>query len=94
MGKIEEGEVTWTCSRGHLWPPIAIIAHGDEEGARANVVGIELHKLDVWSSACGQLQMSPAKCKTCPYVEKNGVLVVKPGGKAIRPVYVKSKRTK
>ena len=87
--ELENGDKL-TCSRGTLWPPIDAIIYGDSHQARAYVTSRVYAAIRVWEQACGIKAMSLDKCPTCPYVLRNGELVVRPGGKGLKPQTTKA----
>lgn len=91
MGTLKQGNGDeLSCSRGTMWPPIEAIIYGGAIEARPRISEQKYNEIRVWEQACGLRAMSPEKCPSCPYVNVNGELAVKPGGKGPKPQTVKS----
>lgn len=86
MGVLKLDGKELTCSRGTLWPPSAVLFHGDNaQECRPLVTELEYQRILVWERVCGQRTMSKDKCPSCPYVEVDGVLAKPPGGTGPKP---------
>jgi hypothetical protein len=92
IGSFELEGSEFTCSRWEFWPPMSIILHEDVMSVRALLGEAEFAHVRVWEEACGQLKMSPEVCTTCPYVLKDGEILVEPGGGGYKPRTVASTR--
>ena len=85
----EEGEV-YTCQNAQHWPPIHIVVHGTAEDVRENESNHIFQKVRVWEQVCGLLEMDMSKCRTCPYLMRNGRLVVSRSASPVR--YIQKSR--
>jgi hypothetical protein len=80
MGSLEVGGKVLTCTRGHDWPPLEIVAYGPTaEDAREKIKPAQYERVKVWERTCGLLKMSEDKCPQCPLVARDGEPALLPG---------------